>query len=135
MHMHAQAQSDAQRFTGAALLLLGTSGMAGGLAFLAIRFGWGHPLLERPLIGVLLSCLLGLVGYRVASGHWTGSSQMPHQALALGGFLFLVALLAVRLEQHSIPATVRLTSLAASSVALIGSWYWRAHRRRRRRAA
>ena len=133
--MHAHATSDAQRFTGAALLLLGTSGMAGGLAFLAIRFGWGHPLLERPLIGVLLSCLLGLIGYRVASGHWAGSSQMPHQAMALGSFVFLVALLWVRLEQHPIPATLRITGLAACSVALIGSWYWRAHRHRRRRAA
>lgn len=133
--MHAQTTSDAQRFTGVALLLLGTSGMAGGLAFLAIRFGWDHPLLVRPLIGVLLSCLIGLVGYRVASGHWTGSSQMPHQALALGSCLFLVALLRVRLEQHTIPATIRITGLAASSVAIVGSWYWRARRRRRRRAA
>jgi hypothetical protein len=133
--MHAQATSDAQRFTGAALLLLGTSGMTAGLAFLAIRFGWGHPFLERPLVGVLLSCLLGLIGYRVASGHWAGSSQMPHRALALASFMFLVALLGVRLERHPIPATLRLTGLVAGSVALIGSWYWRAHRHRRRRAA
>ena len=133
--MHAQATSDAQRFTGAAFLLLGTSGMAVGLAFLAIRFGWGHPLFGRPLIGVLLSCLLGLVGYRVASGDWAGSSQMPHRALALGSVMFLVALLGVRLEQHPIPATLRMTGLAACSIALIGSWYWRAHHHRRRRAA
>lgn len=133
--MHAQATSDAQRFTGAALVLLGTSGMTGGLAFLAIRFGWDHPFSERPLIGILLSCVLGLMGYRAASGHWAGSSQMPHRAMALASFVFLVGLLGIRLERHPIPATPRISGLAAGSVVLIASWYWRAGRQRRRRAA
>jgi hypothetical protein len=44
----------------------------------------------RSLLFALVGLILGLWGYRLASGTWVGSSQVPHRATALAGLLFLI---------------------------------------------
>jgi hypothetical protein len=93
LHSHARTpQTDAKRVAGSGLLLLGSTIMALALCITGSLQWIGLPrttTLERTLVFALIGLILGLVGYRLASGTWVGSLQVPHRATALAGLLFL----------------------------------------------
>jgi hypothetical protein len=93
--LHSDARkpkSDGKRLAGLGLLLLGSTMLALSLSMMGTLQWVGLPRTTtqgRSLFFALVGLILGLWGYRLASGTWVGSWQIPHRATALAGLLFL----------------------------------------------
>jgi hypothetical protein len=83
---------NARRIIGLVLLLIATTFLALAVVTIGSLLWLGLPsttTLGRTLAFALGGLILGLGAYRLASGTWVGSLQVPHRAVALGGLLFL----------------------------------------------
>ena len=117
-------QIETKRIVGIALLLLGSVLLPFAICILG-SLGWlGLPRttsIDRTLGFVIAGLVVGLSGYRLVSGSWSGSLQVPHRAAALGGLLFLgyaaKAMLLSKPQPHAPP----LWMLAIAGFAVI-SW-------------
>jgi hypothetical protein len=114
---------DSGRLIGSGLLLVGSVALA--LAFCTIfTLQWlGLPRTTnstRTLVFAFVGTIFGLAGYRLASGTWRGSWQVPHRATALGALFFLgyVARTMLNAPRPQLPA---LWMLAIAAMALV-SW-------------
>jgi hypothetical protein len=134
-HLHSRVrnpQSDQKRFAGVGLLFVGSAMLTLSLFFMATLQSAGVPRTTtelRALLFGLLGLTFALAGYRVASGTWAGSLQVPHRAAALAGVLFLGYF--VKLSFH-IAAASQLPSAWLFSLAVLAiiSWLFAACRRR-----
>jgi hypothetical protein len=133
LHSHALTPpTDARRIAGAGLLLLGSTIFACALS-VAGSLQWVHlprtATLGRTLVFALTGLVLGLGGYRLASGTWVGSLQVPHRATALAGLLFLGYAAKTMLFNTTRPQSPPLWMLATAVLALL-SWSFAGRHRR-----
>ena len=124
-------ESDAARIVGVVLMLIGCVAASVSLALAAIQPAWGRPGVERPVVALVIGAASVLVGYRMASREWSGAGNAVHHAAALGGLLFLGTVLYTRIRHNRLPPFERIVPYAVLSLALPGSWWWRARRRSR----
>ena len=124
-------QTDARRIAGFGLLLLGSTILTLALCITGSLRWVGLPrttTLERTLVFALIGLILGLVGYRLASGTWVGSLQVPHRSTALAGLLFLGYAAKAMLLNAPRPHSPPLWMLTTAVLALL-SWCFTASRR------
>lgn len=128
-------QSDGRRFAGAGLLFVGRLFLFLSFFFSATWQWLGVPTTTTPLRLVffaLLGLVLGFLGYRLGSGTWAGAWQLPLQAAAMAGLLFLLLLGARELDgRHPPLPPAWLLGLAALAPL---SWWILAPSRRRRKS-
>ncbi len=127
---------DTLRVMGGLLMFLGSIMLALCVLFLGTLAAFGSPAtlsFARLSLFFALGLGLGVGGYRVASGTWSGFTQMPHWAAALGGLLFLGSSLRVLLFTDG-PVAVRSTRFTVSMAAsflVISTWWVRARKPKR----
>jgi len=82
----------------------------------------------RSLLFALVGLILGLWGYRLASGTWVGSLQVPHRATAMAGLLFLGYFVRATIVNAPRPQSPPAWILSIAVLALL-SWCFAARRR------
>lgn len=132
MHSHVRKpQSDGKRLAGLGLLLLGSTMLALSLSIMGTLQWVGLPRTTtqaRSLLFAFVGLILGLWGYRLASGTWAGSLQVPHRATALAGLLFLSYFVRAAVLNAPRPHSPPLGILSIAVLALL-SWCFVARRR------
>ena len=133
LHSHAITRpTDTRRMAGTCVLLLGSIIFAFAL-YIAGRLRWvalpHTTTLGRTLVFVLIGLVLGLGGYRLASGTWVGSLQVPQRATALAGLLFLGYAAKTMLFNVPRPHSPPLWMLTTAVLALL-SWCFAGRHRR-----
>jgi hypothetical protein len=132
LHSHVgKQQSDGKRLAGSGLLLLGSTMLALSLLIMGtLQWGWPsachHASASTPL--ALVGLIIGLWGYRLASGTWVGSLQVPHRATAMAGLLFLGYFVRATVVNAPRPQSPPAWIMSIALLALL-SWCFAARRR------
>jgi hypothetical protein len=123
---------DPNRIVGVGFIFRGTALLVFSLVFLG-TFSWlGLPRTTTPLRMVvfgIVGLILGLTGYRLASGSLSGGFQTVHRSAALAGVLFLGVFLRNQLNVRRPPPPVWMLGIAALTPI---SWWLVAHGRQPR---
>ena len=97
--MTTHAPLDATKLAGLGLIVLGTLSLSIGITYLGSYLAYDWPQTPaRCIIGIILGMAATIAGYRLASGTWSGSSQVPHRAAALAGVFFVAITYRLRMK-------------------------------------
>lgn len=133
--MRTDKPTDGAKFAGVGLILLGTLFLSFGLSYFASYVAYDWPATPvRCVASSVLGVGVGLLGYRLATGTWSGSTQIPHRAAALAGIFFLAITCRLYLKTSGPSTTQTGWLLSGFSLVAVATWYIRARGRRRSRA-
>jgi|GEM_PF-4332843 len=122
------------RMLGLLFILFGTTFQIFSLVYAGTFLWLGRPTTVTPMRMAgfwLLGLLVAFVGYRVATGKWTGIWQLPYYAAAVAGCWFIVLVIKMDAKlAHPLWPPMWMLALAAAAVS---SWWLVARRRARRR--